>query len=321
MKRRDFFYSTSLAGAATAFTAMKSGSGDCQSADKNKQGAKRILTLKADYYRHYPVDFSKGKDGALGFKSWADPLEIQVPAEETAIIPMHIWNIGISPELPFQSEGQAGGVMDMLEWASRSAPIIKTEIPPILEAARNAGINVVHVASGEGYETKYPGYKKALDIAGKEPESPPRAFRAGEIKPPDDRKSALIFGERLKQSSEYYSKRVDFPPQAKPLDNEYVVSTTHQLNSVLRELKVWNLIYIGFALNWCLWFSPGGMTDMSRLGYRCSCIKEATTAVENKESVVGEQHKQEALWRVSLMFGYVHGADDFIKACSKLKKV
>ncbi len=59
---------------------------------------------------------------------------------------------------------------------------------------------------------------------------------------------------------------------------------------------------------------------MSRLGYRCSCLKEAVTAVESKESVEGELHKQEALWRTSLMFGYVHSVEDFIAACERVAK-
>jgi hypothetical protein len=60
------------------------------------------------------------------------------------------------------------------------------------------------------------------------------------------------------------------------------------------------------------------MSDMSRLGYRCSCIREGVTAVENKASTRGEFNKEQALWRTSLMFGYIHSARDFIEACGRL---
>ncbi len=91
---------------------------------------KRILKLKGEYYRHYPFDFSKGKIGAIGFKGWGESVDIEVPAEETALVPMHIWNIGFHPNLPFSSEGKAGPVMEMLEWAKRQTDIaIHVEMP------------------------------------------------------------------------------------------------------------------------------------------------------------------------------------------------
>jgi len=280
---------------------------------------KSMLKLKGEYYRHYPFNFTKGKYGATGFKGWGDSIDIEVPAEEIALIAMHIWNIGFHLELQFSPQGKAGAVMEMLEWASRSISIIKNEIPPILKAAREANIQVIHIASDEHYAKKYPGYQRTLHVAGDEPPGLPKAPRYDELKPPDEIKDNLLFGAKFKESLKYYTPNLDFPDLARPLDSEYVVFTTHQLNEVLRQQRIWNLIYIGFALNWCLWFSPCGMVDMSRLGYRCSCIKEAVMAVENKESAVGELHKQEALWRTSLMFGYVHSAGDFIQACGKLK--
>jgi nicotinamidase-related amidase len=321
MKRRNFLEKILFAGASlftsTSFAEEKRMTGE-KIMDNSMDDQKRIFKLKGEYYRHYPFDFSKGKIGAVGFKGWSESVVVEVPAEETALIAMHIWNIGFHPALPFSSEGKAGPVMEMLEWASRSIPIIKTEIPPILKATRDAKITVIHVASDEHYAKKYPGYHRILDIAGNEPSELPKAPRHKEKKPPDDIKDNLLFGAKFTDALKYYSPNFDFPELARPLDSEYVAFTAHQLNEVLRKHGIWNLIYIGFAINWCLWFSPCGMVDMSRLGYRCSCIKEAVTAVESKESAIGELHKQEALWRTSLMFGYVHSAGDFIRACGRL---
>jgi nicotinamidase-related amidase len=281
---------------------------------------RRTLNLKGEYYRHYPVDFSKGKTGATGFHGWGNSVELEAPIAETALIPMHIWNIGFHPELSFSPEGKAGPVMEMLEWASRSVPIIQQEIPPILKAAREAQLTVIHVASDEPYAKKYPGYRRALEIAGDEPPGLPTAPASSDGKSPDKSKANLLFGSQFTDALAHYSPHIDFPELARPPADEFVVFTTHQLNEVLRTKGIWNLIYIGFALNWRLWFSPCGMVDMSRLGYRCSCIKEAVTAVENKESAVGELNKQEALWRTSLMFGYIHSARDFIRACKIMEE-
>ncbi len=264
------------------------------------------------------MDFSLGKEGARGFKGWGESVEITAPAEETALVLMHLWNVGMAPELAWKPEGPAGGVMLMAEWASRTVPLIRNEIPPILGAARRAGLPVVHVAASENYAKKYPGFRLAAEIAGPEPPAMPRAPRAEESKPPDDRKDALLFGPRFPENFDYYWSHIDFPEEAKPLDSEPVIVTTHQLNAVLRNIGAWQLIYCGFAINWCLWFSPGGMCDMSRLGYRCSCIREGVAAVENKASTHGEFNKEQALWRTSLMFGYIHGSKDFIRACGDL---
>ena len=75
---------------------------------------------------------------------------------------------------------------------------------------------------------------------------------------------------------------------------------------------------MGFALNWCLLMSPGGMVDMARHGCLCSTIREATTAVENRETARQELEKQQALWRVALEFGFVFGLEDFLAALSNI---
>lgn len=63
--------------------------------------------------------------------------------------------------------------------------------------------------------------------------------------------------------------------------------------------------------------SPGGMLDLSRRGIICSVFRQAVTAVENKESARVEAHKQEALWRIALAFGFVFDVADFMAALAK----
>jgi hypothetical protein len=58
--------------------------------------------------------------------------------------------------------------------------------------------------------------------------------------------------------------------------------------------------------------SPGGMVDMSRRGVICSVLRQAVTAVENRESAAAEAHKEEALWRIALAFGFVFDVDDVV---------
>jgi hypothetical protein len=60
------------------------------------------------------------------------------------------------------------------------------------------------------------------------------------------------------------------------------------------------------------------MIDMGRMGYVCSTIRQATTAVENGESCTDELAKEIALWRVALMFGYVFDVDPVMDALGRL---
>lgn len=46
----------------------------------------------------------------------------------------------------------------------------------------------------------------------------------------------------------------------------------------------------------------------------CPAIRQAVTAVENKETARGELCKEIGLWRVALAFGFVFDLDDFVSA-------
>jgi len=109
-------------------------------------------------------------------------------------------------------------------------------------------------------------------------------------------------------------ERVDFMDSARPQGDEGVAENGRQLFALCREAGVNHLIYTGFAINWCLLLSPGGMWEMQKYGVLCSTIGEATTAVENKETARQELCKQIALWRVALAFGFVFDLADVLRA-------
>ncbi len=58
---------------------------------------------------------------------------------------------------------------------------------------------------------------------------------------------------------------------------------------------------------------------MQKYGCMCSAIRDATTAVENKQSAAEEWAKEIALWRVALAFGFVFESKDIIAAVSSNK--
>ena len=176
-------------------------------------------------------------------------------------------------------------------------------------------MTVLHVVGGGDYYRHLPEYQHAMGLAGAEPEftgdAPHseanirfRALKAQYGSPGAHNRDAM--------AAEGY--RADFAPQAVPLPGEGIADNGAQLNALCRERGVSHLVYIGFAINWCLLTSAGGLRDMARRWYFCSTIRDATTAVENRESARTEAHKEEALWRVSTGYGFVFDAKPFIAA-------
>jgi len=130
------------------------------------------------------------------------------------------------------------------------------------------------------------------------------------------RREHVFVGEHNRQDVDRGFAALDFMPQARPVADEGIAENGEQLFALCRDAGVNHLIYAGFAINWCLLLSPGGMMDMSRRGLMCSAIRQAVTAVENKETARRELCKEIALWRVAIGFGFVFDVDDLIGALS-----
>jgi hypothetical protein len=158
----------------------------------------------------------------------------------------------------------------------------------------------------------------ARDLAGDSPPPPEpiktdpcldrlRRFRAENV----------FVGARNAADAKAGSARVDFAPQARPRDDEGVAEDSRQIFALCKHFGVNHLVYAGFAINWCLLMSPGGMLEMSRHGIMCSALRQAVTAVENKETARHELAKELGLWRVAVAFGFVFDVDDFISALAR----
>ncbi|MDH7481395.1 MAG: hypothetical protein QHH26_05375 [Armatimonadota bacterium] len=265
-----------------------------------------IITLPASYYQQFDADF--GLDvPAEGYGGWKKA-EIEISRDHTALVVMHAWDMGTREKYP--------GWHRAVEYIPRANKICQTVFPKLLSAVREAGFKLFHVVGGSSYYySQYPGYQRAVKLAGAEPERL-ESIKADPIleklrKFRDDRVSV---GRHNAADVAEGFKNLDFHPAAKPVGDEGIAENGNQLFALCKEAGVNHLIYTGFAINWCLLLSPGGMADMSKRGIMCSVIRQATTAVENKESAREELHKEEALWRVALAFGFVFDVDDFIKA-------
>jgi nicotinamidase-related amidase len=225
---------------------------------------------------------------------------------------MHAWDCGTPEQYP--------GWYRVVEYIPRANDIVANVFPPILDAARGSGMTVYHVVGGGTYYQQYPGYKRAVDLAGPTPS-------IKQFDPPDDplhdqikafRAQHIHHGEHNKADIRAGFENLDFPEPARPQGDEGIAENDHQLLALCQADGINHLVYIGFAINWCLLMSPGGMLDMGRRGLMCSAIREAVTAVENKESARSEAHKEEALWRMALSWGFVFESEPFIAGISRI---
>ena len=256
------------------------------------------------YYQQFDADWTRDCPGET-FGGWRRT-ELELAPARTALVVMHAWDAGTAAQYP--------GWWRCEEYLTRADQICATVFPRLLTAVRGSPVRVVHVG-GLPYAARYPGHRLAVESSGPEPPAPERVS-------PDplvDRLRAFkadhgFVGAHNRADVDRGWQHVDFPPAARPRDDEWVVTTSQQLFAFCQRHGISHLVYAGFAINWCLLMLPGGMIEMSRRGLLCSALRQAVTAVENRESARGELNKEEGLWRVAVEFGFVYDVDDFVDA-------
>jgi len=264
------------------------------------------LQVPTWYYQHYDADFARDVP-TEAFGGWNKTV-LPIACERTALVVMHAWDCGTREQFP--------GWHRVVEYIPRSYDICSNVLPGLLEAARASGLTVYHVVRPGGtYFRDYPGYRRADQLAG--PEVPRKRevqrdevldrlarFRSQSVFPGEHNQPDITAGQRC----------MDFPQPVKPAGDEGVAESSAQLHALCLEDGINHLIYTGFAINGCLVSSPGGMIDMQREGYMCSAVRQAVTAIENKETARAETAKEIALWQVALLYGFVYDADDLTGA-------
>lgn len=235
--------------------------------------------MPASSYQQFDADLTRDVP-AESYGGWrTQPLPLSL--EHTALVVMHAWDCGTAEQHP--------GWFRAVEYLPRSYRIAETVFPPLLAAARDAGLRVVHVIQGSASPAAVERDDVYQELA---------EFRRTNVFP--GAHNTADIGTAV------------FLPQARPRDDEGVAATSAELHRLGRGIN--HLIYVGFAIDGCLLTSPGGMVDMSRLGFLCSTVRDAVTAIENKESARHEAAKEIALWRVALHYGFVYESTDLIAA-------
>lgn len=265
------------------------------------------MKLRTHYYQQFDADYSRDVP-AEGYGGWKRA-EVELSRKHTALVVMHAWEAGTMEQWP--------GWRRAVEYHPRALKILAEIFPRLLATARDASLPVFHVVGGKDYYSHLPGYQRAVGLAGPTPQTEQIAKDASYLALEKFRADHVFVGPRNRADVEEGFARLDFAPQARPVGDEGIAENAHQLAALCRARGVNHLIYAGFAINWCLLMSPGGMVDMRRYGVMCSTIREAVTAVENAETAREEGEKRQALWRVAVEFGFVFGLEDFLAALAE----
>jgi hypothetical protein len=266
----------------------------------------RVVHLPANYYQQFDADFALDVPGE-GYGGW-QRATVELSWEHTALVVMHAWDCGTREEFP--------GWHRAVEYISRADAICEEVFPRLLGAVRQHGFRLFHVVGGGEYHKQFPGYIRTAELAG-----PPPAVERIEAdeslrRLQSFRAERVFVGRHNREDVNRGFARLSFAPQARPRDDEAIAADGHQLFALCKQHGVNHLIYAGFAINWCLFMSPGGMLDMSQRGVMCSALRQAVTAVENRETARRELCKEIGLWQVALAFGFVFDVDDFVSALS-----
>jgi nicotinamidase-related amidase len=260
------------------------------------------VKVTASYYQQFDADYAR-EVPAEGYGGWGKS-DIEVAPDHTALVVMHAWEAGTMEQWP--------GWRRAVEYHPRGLKILAEVFPPLLSAVRATPLKVFHVVGWKrDYYAHLPAFQQTVALAGPSPRYEPVAKDPVYERLEKFRGEHVFVGTRNRPDVEEGSKLLDFAPQARPAAGEGIAEDGHQLAALCRAHGINHLVYIGFAINWCLLMSPGGMLDMGRYGVLCSTIREAVTAVENKETAREEREKLQALWRVALQFGFVFGLQDF----------
>jgi nicotinamidase-related amidase len=267
------------------------------------------VRLPAQLYRQFDADPARAVPGE-GYGGW-HTVEAELAPRHTALVVMHAWDSGQPHEFP--------GWRRTVEYIPRAERILAEVFPPLLAAVRRSPLPVFHVVGGDhDYWSHLPGYQQtallvrdtaALPLVPHDPVLERMQLLRAEHGTPGFHNGADVAAGFA---------RIDFAPPARPVGEEGIAKNGAQLAALCRAQGINHLVYVGFALNWCLLMSPGGMVDMARHGCLCSTIREATTAVENAATAREEREKAQALWRVALEFGFVFALDDFTHALAEI---
>jgi nicotinamidase-related amidase len=196
----------------------------------------------------------------------------------------------------------------------RSGEIITDRIAPLIDAARDAGITIVHAPAPLAARV-YPQWTRYADEDDLDPPEPH-----------DDDWPSKDFRLRTGDYAQYelapptpvpvVPEAEDIADPIKPTADDMVIATGAQLHRLLADRKILHLLYCGFATNSCVIHRGYGMIAMRRRGYNAILVRDCTAAIENSTTVAEEAMKVYAIKDIERSAASTT-SDELIAACER----
>jgi nicotinamidase-related amidase len=239
---------------------------------------------------------------------------LEKPVSQIGLVLAHCWNLG-EEDGPYPIAPNVHVPGEAADWVPTAHEIINEKIRPVLQAARNAGIAVFHLAQ-EIYAPRYPQY---LEIAADPELQPPEGIRSFErcVRPWDLHE---VFRDQYGPDFpgavwETHADLIDIAAPVRPLADEAVYLNGWQLNGLCRRLDIDTIFFAGFMADLCLMNIPGALREMnSRFLYRCVVLRDCTTAYEYADTYEQQSMTRAAIRMMETDLGYSTSAIEFIKA-------
>ncbi len=227
-------------------------------------------------------------------------LDMELPVDRTALVLVDMWNVHF-----------------IESWIERAARISREYVIPAIDAARDAGLAIIHAPCPE-VAAQYPDHLPAVPPSQPAPSSgpdwPPSDFRsrAGEYaayRGPRDQPPGIAAHWDSVKGDLAMSPLVDVRPE------DPVIATGRELHHVLAERGIYHTVYAGFAANWCLMGRDYGIRAMSRHGYHMVVLRDCTTGVEFPDTLDNGLVTELVIREIEQQYGFSASNEDFLAAC------
>lgn len=229
-------------------------------------------------------------------------IRMNLPVEQTALVLVDLWSAHFIDS-----------------WIERAARVTREAIVPAIEAARKAGLPVIHAPSPE-VARQFPQSKRnpaAPAPPGGGADWPPLAFRSreGEYR--------AYHGPRSQPPGiglhwDPIAADLTISPDVEVRDEDVVITSGPELHEVLAERNVFHLVYAGFATNWCVLGRDYGIRSMSRYGYNIVFLRDCTAGVEFPDTLDGLFVTEIAVREIEQQFGFSASNEDFFESCRQV---
>ena len=240
------------------------------------------LSLAGRYYRMYPPE------AYLGHAE--ETLELAL--QETAFVLIDVYGLGYSPGEP----EPARPALFYKGSTEVERNVMVNCVKPALEAARRIGMPIVYLNnSNQMVATQQSEFGSILV-----------------------RTHGLTVEERWETDPVEFR----FSKLVEPKPGEYVVRKQMYsgffetcLETLLRNLRIKNLVAVGFASNACV---LGTLTDALYRNYRIVLLRDCTAAMEYHDTMEGQTVTAQIVRHVEAFLGYTATSREFVRSCESL---